>query len=62
MGESDEKLADRIKLFAVLTVPQAKRSILNDLISVSTFSLEIFFECSFSLTVLSVQRTTRVAF
>ncbi|KAG0625387.1 hypothetical protein M758_2G051100 [Ceratodon purpureus] len=34
VGESDEKLADRIKLFAVSTVPQAKRSILNDLISV----------------------------
>ncbi|KAG0569832.1 hypothetical protein KC19_6G118900 [Ceratodon purpureus] len=34
VGESDEKLADRIKLFAVSTVPQAKRSILNDLIAV----------------------------
>ena len=34
MGESDEKLADRIKLYAVSTVPQAKRSVLNDLISV----------------------------
>ncbi|XP_024362565.1 DEAD-box ATP-dependent RNA helicase 3B, chloroplastic [Physcomitrium patens] len=34
VGESDEKLADRIKLYAVATVPQAKRSILNDLIAV----------------------------
>lgn len=34
VGESDEKLADRIKLYAVSIVPQAKRSILNDLISV----------------------------
>lgn len=38
VGESDEKLADRIKLFAVSTVPQAKRSMLNDLISVSTLN------------------------
>jgi ATP-dependent RNA helicase DDX21 len=34
VGESDEKLADRIKLYAVTTVPQAKRSILHDLIAV----------------------------
>jgi ATP-dependent RNA helicase DDX21 len=35
VGEQDEKLAEGIKLYAVSTAPQAKRSILNDLISVS---------------------------
>ncbi|CAM6036249.1 unnamed protein product [Sphagnum compactum] len=34
VGETDEKLAEGIKLYAVSTVPAAKRSVLNDLIAV----------------------------
>jgi hypothetical protein len=34
VGETDEKLAEGIKLYAVSTVPAAKRSVLNDLIVV----------------------------
>jgi hypothetical protein len=36
VGETDEKLAEGIKLYAVSTVPAAKRSVLNDLIAVCT--------------------------
>lgn len=38
VGETDEKLAEGIKLYAVSTVPAAKRSVLNDLIAVCVHS------------------------
>lgn len=35
MGDSDEKLAEGIKMLAVSMAPSAKRTILGDLIAVS---------------------------